>query len=255
MARFDTLGIRRATRRTHPEPLQAPFRKILEDLRGLYNIALVLCPLCGMRRARRGCPALNQQICAICCGTKRLVEIRCPDDCAYLATAREHPPASTVRQQQRDVGQLLHHVRDLNHQQTELFFLINAFLLRYEPPDLHPLIDADVAEAAAALASTFETASRGVIYEHRPAGLPADRLATSLRSVIAEAGQQAGGVNDRDIAVVLRRLDEGARAAGAANPSAPRAYFDLIGRTLKERQDTRGTGGDGDATGAPRLII
>ncbi|HVH28144.1 MAG TPA: hypothetical protein VM818_15355 [Vicinamibacterales bacterium] len=146
-------------------------------------------------------------------------------------------------------------MRDLSRQQTELFFLINAFLLRYEPLELHPLIDADVAEAAAALAGTFETASRGVIYEHRPAGLPADRLATALRPVIAEACQHAGAVNDRDIAVVLRRLEEGARAAGAAEPEQPRAYFDLIGRTLKGRHEMPETTGDADATPAPRLII
>jgi hypothetical protein len=198
---------------------------------------------------------VNQQICAICCGTKRLVEIRCPNDCSYLATAREHPSASTVRQQQRDAGLLLHHVRDLNRQQTELFLLINAFLLRYEPPELRPLIDADVAEAAAALAGTFETASRGVIYEHRPAGLPADRLATALKSLIAEAGQRAGAVNDRDVAVVLRRLEEGARAAGEADPSQPRAYFDLIARTLRESHDTPSTSGNVDTVETPRLII
>ena len=51
-----------------------------------------------------------------------------------------------------------------------------TFLARYEAPELQPLIDDDVAEAMAALAATFETASRGVIYEHRPASLPAERL-------------------------------------------------------------------------------
>src|SRR5207247_6809666 len=54
--------------------------------RKLYNnTTAVLCPLCGTRRARRGCPALSQQICAICCGTKRLVQIQCPSDCTWLA--------------------------------------------------------------------------------------------------------------------------------------------------------------------------
>jgi hypothetical protein len=215
----------------------------------------LLCPLCGVRRARRGCPALRQEICAICCGTKRLVEIRCPDDCSYLLAAREHPSASTVRQQQRDTGLLLHSIRDLNQQQAELFFLLNTFLLRYEPPGLNPLIDADVAEAAAALAGTFETASRGVIYEHRPAGLPADRLAAALKPVIAESGQRTGVVADRDIAVVLRRLEEGARTASQADPLRSREYFDLIRRTLKERLDTPGTGEGPDAASPSRLIL
>src|SRR4029079_6398184 len=132
----------------------------------------MLCPLCGTRRARRGCPALGQQICAVCCGTKRLTQIPCPADCAYLAVAREHPPAATVRQQQEDVEVLLQGMRDLSERQSQLFFVINRFLQRYEAPGLQAIIDDDVIEAVTALAATFETAARGVIYDHRPAGLP-----------------------------------------------------------------------------------
>ena len=151
----------------------------------------VVCPLCGTRRARRGCPALGQQICAVCCGTKRLVQIQCPSDCAWLASAREHPPAVAVRQQQRDVGLLVQFMRDFSQRQSQLFFLINTFLVRYEPPELQPLIDDDVAEAAAALAATFETASRGVIYEHRPASLPAERLAAGAQAAAGGGGPAA----------------------------------------------------------------
>src|SRR6195256_4296581 len=132
---------------------------------------LVFCSLCGTRRARRGCPALGKQICAVCCGTKRLVEIRCPADCPWLASAREHPPAAAVRQQQRDIASFVQFVRDFSERQSQLFFLIATFLLGYDPPELQPLLDDDVAEGVAALASTFETASRGLIYDHRPASM------------------------------------------------------------------------------------
>ena len=114
-----------------------------------------------------------QQICAVCCGTKRLTQIQCPDDCGYLAVAREHPPAATARQQQLDVELLLQFVRDFSQRQSQLFAMTLTFLVRYQPPELQPLNDDDVLDAAAALAATFETASRGVIYEHRPASAPA----------------------------------------------------------------------------------
>src|SRR6185436_12385392 len=129
----------------------------------------MVCPLCGQRRARRACPALGHDICAVCCGTKRLVEIRCPSDCAYLVTAREHPPAVLVRQQQRDIELAMEVIRDFNERQSQIFFLVTTFIVRYQPPELHSLADIDVAEAAAALAATFETATRGVIYEHQAA--------------------------------------------------------------------------------------
>ena len=45
---------------------------------------MALCPLCGSRKGKRSCPALRTSICSACCGEKRIVEIACPDDCAYL---------------------------------------------------------------------------------------------------------------------------------------------------------------------------
>jgi hypothetical protein len=192
----------------------------------------VVCPLCGTRRARRGCPALDKQICAVCCGTKRLVQIRCPSDCAWLATAREHPPASIVRQQQRDIGLLVQFMRDLSERQSKLFFLITAFLARYRAPELQTPIDEDVAEAMGALAATFETASRGLIYDHRPASVLAERLTTALKPVLAEAGKGAGSSFERDAAVVLRRLEEAVRDVRALEAGNREAFLDLLRRVI-----------------------
>ena len=209
----------------------------------------MVCPLCGSRRARRACPAVGKQICAVCCGTKRLVEIQCPSDCVYLATAREHPPAAILRRQQRDVELLVRFMRDLNQRQSELFFLIDAFLLRYHPPELQPLIDDDVIEAAAALAATSETATRGVIYEHRPPSPPAERLATALKPLLARAGQNGGTPFERDAAVVLRRIEEAAREARAIDRDNRRAFLDLLARVIPES-------GEQEAPPAsPRLIV
>jgi hypothetical protein len=59
-------------------------------------------------------------------------------------------------------------MRDLSRRQSQLFILVATFLVRYESPELQRPIDDDVVDALGALASTYETASRGVIYEHRP---------------------------------------------------------------------------------------
>jgi len=211
----------------------------------------VVCPLCGTRRARRGCPALGQQICAVCCGTKRLVQIQCPSDCAWLMSAREHPPAVAVRQQQRDIGLLVQFMRDFSERQSQLFLLINTFLVRYEPGDLLSLIDADVVEATAALAATFETAARGVIYEHRPASLPAERLTSALKSVLAEAGHGGGSAFERDVAVVLRRVAEAVGDVRALEQDNRRAFLDLLGRVIT-KTGAGGSGKDGADTADER---
>jgi hypothetical protein len=221
---------------------------------GLYNNARVICPLCGTRRARRGCPALGKQICAICCGTKRLIEIQCPSDCTWLASAREHPPAVAVRQQQRDLGLVMQSMRDFTSRQSQLFLLVTTFLVRYEAPELQRPTDDDVAEAMNALASTFETSSRGVIYEHRPASLAASHLMNALKPVLAEAGQGGGTAFERDSVVILRRIAEAVPGVRADEPGNPRALLDLLGRVI------RATGNEerppeAAPQDAPRLIV
>jgi len=218
----------------------------------------VVCPLCGVRKARRGCPALGRQICAICCGTKRLTEIACPSDCTWLASAREHPPASAVRRQQHDLSLLVQFMRDLSERQSRLFFLVQTFLNEYTPSELQPLIDDDIREATTALAATYETASRGVIYEHRPASLAAERLTTALKPVLAEAGKGLGSSFERDAAVVLRRVNEAVTAAQAEDPENRRAYLALVSRVVR-RRDESATGTPGESGNqtppASRLIV
>ena len=132
-------------------------------------------------------------------------------------------------------------MRDFSERQSQLFFLITTFLARYEAPELQPVIDDDVTEAAAALAGTLETASRGVIYEHRPASLPAERLTSALRPLLAEAGKGLGSAFERDAAFVLRRVEEAARDIRALEPENRRAFLDLLGRVI-----TRSPGPDAE---------
>lgn len=193
---------------------------------------IVVCPLCGNRRARRGCPAVGQQICAVCCGTKRLVEIKCPADCVWLASAREHPPAAVVRQQQRDRALMMPLMVDFTEQQAELFFVLASLILRYEPPELQALFDEDVEEGLGALASTFETASKGLIYEHRAESLSAERLATALKPALAEIGRGSGTAFERDASSVLRRMASLAGEVRAAEPGNRRAFLDLLRRMV-----------------------
>ena len=217
----------------------------------------VVCPLCGKRRARRGCPAVGQQICAVCCGTKRLVEINCPSDCVWLASAREHPPAAAVRQQQRDRSLLMPLMIDFSQPQAELFFLMSAFVVRYEPPEFQPLFDEDVAEGVGALASTFETASRGVIYEHRAASIPGERLSMALKAALADMGRNLGSAFERDAAGVLRRMATLVADVRAVEPENRRAFIEMIRRfvTAFPPPDDQRTGSSEEPPPPSSLIV
>ena len=155
----------------------------------------------------------------------------------YLASAREHPAAAVVRRHQHDMALMMESMRDFNERQSQLFLFINTFLMKYRPPEFQALIDDDVVEAMGALAATYETASRGVIYEHRPASLPAQRLVTALTSVLAEAGK-GGSVFERDAAVVMRRIERAVGDVRASDQLNRRAYLDLLGRVIVKKDSS-----------------
>ena len=219
------------------------------------------CPLCGDRKAKRACPAVRQEICAVCCGTKRLTEIACPPDCVYLTTARAHPPAIVQRQHQRDMHFLLPRISDLTEAQYRLLLFAQAIVQQHARGAMPALLDEDVAEAAATVAATLETASKGIIYEHQAASIPAQRLVVELRRALDDLRKRAGSEVskvERDVAVALKRLERIAREARAEVPEegAPeRSWLALATRLL-------GSGAAGEASSdrsveqdKPRIVI
>jgi hypothetical protein len=195
-----------------------------------------LCPICATRKAKRACPGIGRDICSVCCGTKRLVEIACPPDCPYLASARAHPAAVVQRQQDRDMRFLLPRISDLSEPQYRLFLFLQGVVLQYaREADPTPL-DIDVAEATATVAATLETAGKGIIYEHQAATIPAQRLAAEIRKVVAEVAQRNGADAarvERDAAKSLRRIEGAARAAQAEVPDA--TYPDMSWLAMSTR--------------------
>jgi hypothetical protein len=199
----------------------------------------VACPSCGQRKAKRACPALGATICSVCCATKRLTEIDCPADCAHLAAAREHPSAVVRRQQERDVAVLLPTIRHLTERQHQLFFIFHTAIARHTPDGLARLNDDDVADAAGALAATLETAAKGVIYEHPAQSLVAQRLGNDLKAVLDEMRQHGATVYDREAAIVLRAIEQGAREARQLSGGGSASYLAVMGRLLQINRAAR----------------
>ena len=194
------------------------------------------CPRCRSRQARRQCPALSQTICPVCCGTKRLVEIDCPDDCGYLASARRHPPAQLQRERDRDVSLLWPALATLSERQSRFFFLFQSLAARLPQDPLRPLRDQDVAAAAAALSTTLESAARGVIYEQQPDSLPAGQLVASMRSAFDQLAAELQGPRtplEKDAARALRSVEEAARRIGSIVGDPARGYLALLDRVLE----------------------
>jgi hypothetical protein len=172
----------------------------------------------------------------VCCATKRLVEINCPPDCVYLSSAKSHPPAVVQRRQERDVGFLLPLVSDLTETQYRLVVLFQSVTIKHAGQAVPALMDVDVAEGAAAAASTLETAGKGIIYEHQAVSVPAQRLTAEYSRVVSELIAQNTSQQsrvERDSAIALRKIEAGARAAEKAlmGDEAP-VYLNLLSRVF-----------------------
>jgi hypothetical protein len=164
--------------------------------------------------------------------------------------ARAHPAAVVRRQQEQDVAAVLPAIRSLTERQHQLFFLFHTLIARHSPEGLSRLLDVDVAEAAEAAAATLETSARGVIYEHVAPSLPAQRLASELKAMLAEMRGAGATVYDREAALVLRAIQQGARQAWAH----PTAYLEMMGRLLQMNR-AAGPGQDAEKTPVSPLII
>ena len=194
------------------------------------------CPICNKRPVKRACPARGDQICAVCCATKRLVEIACPDDCRYLESAQRHPAAVVKRQIDADVTVLMSTIGRLSEQQLQLFFLLQSMVLSYQPEGLARLTDDDVALASGALARSLETASKGVIFEENTGSVVAEGLRRALKSVIDEVAKGGGSRAEREVAIVLRGMERGARHEGNFIPAGETSYLELVGRVFQRSQ-------------------
>ena len=175
------------------------------------------------------------------------MEITCPRECRYLRTSRTHPASIVRKQHDRDLAFAAGVLRTLSRPQEELCWELLGVVARFAGDPLLRLEDADVIDAVSALASTVETSAKGVIYEHRPNSLVAQRLVSDVRAWLEEAAKAGARIPDSDLAVVLRRLSEGFKEARQAPSSAADPTFCLaaLGRLHKAIVDS----GRGQAAG------
>jgi len=181
----------------------------------------VSCPLCRERKGKRHCPAKGERICSSCCGSKRLVEIDCPPDCAYLSGAHAGAWQGRETERARDHRRLAPSVQDLTNAQTQLLLvaIVGLDRLRAERRDLD---DRVVLDAVRALRKTVETRGHGILYDHSAENLRAQGLLHDLRGLFEAQDAEGRPVSpdDRDLLAALRSLEslvEVARREGAGS--------------------------------------
>ena len=119
--------------------------------------------------------------------------------------------------------------------------------------------DGDIEEAARALANTYETADRGIVYDHSATGVNAQRLAIEFKNMLQSKQSEGLRLSDRDLAAAFRRLEAAAKDAekALADDRNDRAYLELLKRMLKESLGTENSSDNptNDTTTKSGLIV
>jgi hypothetical protein len=145
---------------------------------------IILCKICGKRRARRACPAVQGDICTICCGTEREVSLSCPLECEYLQEAhrREKPvPVPEDRIPNADITVTEEFIH--SHGDLLIFCAYGLLQAALRTPGA---IDTDVLAALEALIQTYRTRESGLYYETRAE----NRIAASIQRSFTESLQE-----------------------------------------------------------------
>jgi hypothetical protein len=125
----------------------------------------VLCKICGKRRARRACPAVNGDICTICCGTEREVSLSCPLECEWLQEAHRHERPVPIDEAEISNPDILVTEEFIGEHEELLLFCIYSLIqaaLRTQGA-----VDTDIVAVLEASIQTHRTLESGLVYETR----------------------------------------------------------------------------------------
>lgn len=141
-----------------------------------------------------------------------------------------------VRKQiDHDLSVLMTSVGRLSEQQLQLYFMLQSMVLSFKPEGLARLSDVDVAQATGAMATALESASKGVIFEEAIPSVPAEGLRRAFKPIIDEIIKGNGARAEREVALVLRAMERGAKHEGGHIPEGERAYLELVGRVFQQK--------------------
>ena len=191
---------------------------------------LVTCWSCNKVKGKRVCPARGGDlICSKCCGTKRRVEINCPEDCPYLHGADPNWRSAT---RQKEDARFLSRFLALNEGQVMLLLFTHHLMLSVRAR-FAALSDEELQAVIGTALKTMDTRAKGIVYSH-PSGSPhLDKVADWLARVLSERGSIAAApeASDSDVRTVLDAINQAIRDHAAGGHQV--GYLETAERVLQ----------------------
>jgi hypothetical protein len=174
----------------------------------------VPCPICGIRKPRRLCPAKSAEICSQCCAEGREETIDCPIGCEFLHDAHRHE--SKPEYDASKVPNLDVNVTEQFLAQHEVLLAFLAIAVFEGAMGNSALTDYDIREAFETLIQNYKSAKSGIIFESRPvntyAAAVVDHVAAKVTEVRERETASTGATTIDDLTLIrilafLQRLE------------------------------------------------
>jgi hypothetical protein len=174
----------------------------------------VPCPICEIRKPRRFCPALNAEICTVCCATGREESIDCPLSCEYLHEAHRHekqPVYDLSKVPNQDIK-----VTESFLEENQVLMAFTAIAVYEGAIDSAATTDWDVREAFETLIRSYRALQSGLYMEERPANPYAaavvERVQSQIEMIREKEKENSGTTTIRDATLLgvlafLQRLE------------------------------------------------
>ncbi len=191
------------------------------------------CWSCTKVKGKRSCPAHSgDPICSRCCGSKRRTEIRCPDGCPYLHG--EHDPLWESPEKRTEEVQLIAHFADVQREQVPLLVFLHHLLLQGRQNFGADLSDSMTLEILTTLVRTFETLSKGIIYEHQTESPQLQAMISWLGNVLSKRSEipQVPAAGDAEVLAMLKTISAAVQAH-RDDSSGNRNYLDTAERVFR----------------------
>jgi len=204
------------------------------------------CVLCEKRKAKRTCPAKEGSICAPCCGEKRVLEVDCPETCAYLKAGREHESSEFAKRLQSGDPLEQEKNRQILSENRDVIAHLEYTIAQHRLVG-RGLTDRDAFKAVALLLDAYRTEDKGVLYEKTSDDLRVESLRKELREIIEkyrnpEADHADGAVEPKRARMKLRDTIECLEflhfmiAAYSKDRGSENCYVDFLARMTPKRE-------------------
>jgi hypothetical protein len=204
------------------------------------------CVLCDKRKAKRSCPAKNGFICALCCGENRVLELDCPEHCAYLIAGRER--------ESTDFGKLLQIQEPLQREKNRRILSENQDVIAHLEYTIaqyrlssRDLKDKDVSQALEILLDAYRTEDKGILYEKGSDDLRVESVRLELKEILESyrnpEGDDAKGMVDPansrlklQNAIECLELIQNMINVYSQNRNSDRGYVDFLARMTPKKE-------------------